>query len=178
VSYYPYLINDKETLIKEAQICESYARNLTPLSEKQSLLKQENLFPMLESMSRIYFHLGEHDHSLQLMKEIVVELDSYDAKAWMQFGGLNEQMGNIEEAKKAYQKACSLGAPLGGISWYRLGRVFEKLQEIENAQFCYFRSLKFGPKGISPLKRIRELTKDQYIHDWSNKLLECLLLDD
>lgn len=163
VSFYPFLIQDHTTLLKEAEICEFYARNLKPENEKQRLLKKENLFPMLESMSRIYHRLGEKSHGLDLMKEIVDQIDPYDAKAWLQFADLNEKLGLLEQAKKAYQKACSFGVPLGGISWYRMGRLLEKMGDIESAQTCYWRSIKYCPKGISPLKRLKELSNDPYI---------------
>lgn len=172
--YYPYLKGDQSTLKLEAQICEKYARNLLPKNERQEILKNENLFPMLESMSRIYQHLGEHSYSLKMMEEIVIKVDPYDAKAWIQFGDLKEKAGFLDEAKDAFQAACNLGAPLGGLAWYRLGRISEKTEDLQWAQYCFHRSLKFCPKGISPHKRLQALSSDGYIHHWCERSLTAL----
>ena len=96
-SYYPFLINDKILLKKEADICESTARLLTSNSddEDQNLLQKENLFLMIESISRIYMFLDDSDRALKLMEELVNEVDPYDAKAWIQVGDLREKNNGL-----------------------------------------------------------------------------------
>ncbi len=170
VCFYPFLIHDRETLQQEAEICQSYARSLMPQNEKQKLLYEENLFPMLESMARIFDHLGESNKSLNLMEEIVYKVDALDAKAWIQVGEAREKNGNLEKALKAFQIAIELGVPLGSIACYRAGRTCEKLGNLVEAKHYYLRSLKFCPKGLSPLKRLNAISKnlnDLYLKNWS-----------
>lgn len=170
VSFYPFLLNDGDTLRKEAEKCESYARSLSPNTEKQKLLYKENLFPMLESTARIFDHLGETKSALNLMEEIVFKVDAHDAKAWIQVGEAREKNGNLEGALEAFQIAIDLGVPLGGIACYRAGRTCEKMGNFKEAKHYYLRSLKFCPKGLSPLKRLYAISKsldDLYLKNWS-----------
>ena len=173
-SYFPYLIGDHDLLMREAELCENYARNLTPASGREQLLKSDNLFPMLESMSRIYFQFGEKNNALSLMEEIVLKVDPCDSKAWLQVGDMREKLGMIDKAKEAFQTAANLGTPLGGLTWFRLGRISEKTDDIEWAKYSYMRSLKFSPKGISPLKRLKAISRDSYSDAWCNKVLKDL----
>lgn len=179
VSFYPYLIKDDATLRKEAEICESNARSLTPETEKQKLLYKENLFPMMESMARTFAHLGEFKVSLNLMEEIVNQVDPFDAKAWIQVGELREKNGELERALEAFQCAIDLSMPLGAIACFRAGRVSEKLEDFRKAKHYYIRSLKFCPKGLSPLQRLNAISKkmgDSYLKDWSESNLNSLRL--
>ena len=174
-SYYPYLIGDHSLLISEAELCENYARNLTPASSREELLKMDNLYPMLESMSRIYFQVGEKNKALSLMEEIILKVDPYDSKAWLQVGDMKEKLGMVEKAKEAFQMAANLGTPLGGLIWFIMGRISEKTDDIEWAKYSYMRSLKFNPKGISPLKRLKVISNDSYINAWCDKSLKNLM---
>lgn len=176
-SFYPFLMKDSVSLRKEAEICESYARSLTPETEKQKLLYRENLFPMLESMARIFDHLGEPQMALNFMEEIVYKVDSQDAKAWIQVGEIREKNGDFEKAREAFQIAIELGIPLGGIACYRAGRTCEKIGDLNEAKHYYIRSLKFCPKGLSPLKRLNIISKnlgDCYLKNWSETNLNNL----
>lgn len=178
VSFYPYLINDKDTLYEEANHCERLARSLIPLNHDHALLKRENLMPMLETVSRIHDHLGNHKKALCLMEEIVEKVDPLDAKAWLQVGQVREKGGDLKEALKAYENAVSLGVPLGAISCYKAGRASEKLLLVNEAIHYYLESLKFCPRGISPLKRINAISKnanDRYLEKWSEDNLNNLL---
>lgn len=176
-SFYPFLMNEANTLRREAELCESFARSLTPQNETHKLILKENLFPMLESMSKIYTHLGEVEIALSLMEEIVKKVDPLDAKAWIQVGEIREKNGDLEKALEAFQTAGCIGVPLGKIAWYRAGRTAEKIGDLYNAKHYYLRSLKFCPKGLSPLKRLLSIAKeldDHYLQTWSEVNLATL----
>lgn len=177
VTFYPFLIKDSVSLRKEAEMCESYARSLTPQNEKQQLLYRENLFPMLESMARIFNHFGEAKMALNLMEEIVHKVDTQDAKAWIQVGEAREKNGDFAKALEAFQTAIEIGIPLAGIACYRAGRTCEKIGDLNEAKHYYIRSLKFCPKGLSPLKRLNTISKalgDLYLKNWSEANLNNL----
>lgn len=176
-SYYPYLLNDESKLRNEAIIFESFARSLIPQNDMQKIIGSENLFPMLESSSRIYAQIGEKQRALNLMEEIVNKIDPLDAKAWIQVGEARENSGNFEKALEAFQVAVNLGVPLGGIASYRAGRVCEKLDNPYLANYYYIRSLKFCPRGVSPLKRLHVISdklNDTYLKKWSEGNLNNL----
>jgi len=177
-SFYPFLTQDRATLQKEAELCEFYGRSLKPQTEKEKLLYRENLFPMLESMARIFNFLGDPKRSLNLMEEIVYKIDDQDAKAWIQVGESREKNGDLRGALEAFQAAINLGIPLGGIACYRAGRTCEKLGDFNEAKSYYIRSLKFCPKGLSPLRRLNAISKelgDGYLKNWSEASLNNLL---
>lgn len=179
VCFLPFLTGDKDKLRKEIEICESYARNLTPgnKSKFQTLLYRENLFPMLETKARIFQYLGESEIALDSMEEIVFKVDPFDTKAWIQVGELREKNGDLEKALEAFQTAGNLGAPLGGLAWYRAGRASEKMEDLLWAKHCYMQSLQLCPKGLSPLKRLEAIAKiegDCYLKSWCSINLEAL----
>lgn len=117
--------------------------------------------------------------SLNLMEEIVNKVDAYDAKAWIQVGEAREKRRDFENALKAFQSAIDLGVPLGAIACFRAGRTSEKTGDLKKAKHYYIRSLKFCPKGLSPLKRLSVISKklgDSYLKDWSKANLNSLRL--
>lgn len=125
---------------------------------------------MLESMARIFDYLGESKLALKFMEEIIYKVDAQDAKAWIQVGEAREKNGDLEKALEAFQIAVELGVPLGGIACYRAGRTCEKLEDFKEAKHYYLRSLKFCPKGLSPLNRLKAILKkldDPYLENWT-----------
>lgn len=178
VSYLPYLQKNKKWLQEDAQLCEKYARELAKYvnvaDDRQNILYLENLFPMLESSSRIWSFLGDKERARDLMEEIVEKVDAIDTKAWLQVGEINERLQNLDKAHEAYLNAASLQCPLGRIAWYKLGRSYENRGEFNKAVSAYLVSLKIAPDGISPLIRIFEINKGHNFRmkNWAKEIIE------
>jgi len=179
MSYFPFLKRDDFLLRHETSLCESKARELFAFADdqKKKLLAMENLFPALESVSRIYYSLGEKEHAEELMKEIIDKVDPHDSKAWIQLGDLREKRNDYEGALKAFQRAGLLQVPLGGLAWFRAGRVAEKLGDKKLAEDFYMNSLHLCPRGITPLKRLSKIAtenSDEYLKKWSIVTLQAI----
>lgn len=153
-SYLPYLNKDPEWLLSEIEKCQQFAIQLLPTNQFEEILKLENNFPMYESSARTYSFLNDHKNALRFMTKIVDEVDSNDPKAWLQVGEAYDKTGDISQALECYKKASVLSCPLGKISFYKLGRTYEKLNLKREALFSYLTSLHHWPIGPSPLKQI------------------------
>lgn len=174
--YYPFLTDDRDLLVEEISLCEELARNLSPTSDFEKLIKYENIFPMCESVGRSWAALGEKEKALGYFREIVEQIDPYDSKAWVQYGDFLQNMGRDQEAREAFLNAACLGGPLTRIAWYRAGRSFERESAIPEALECYFNSIRAWISGISPLVRIYQIARarakeDAYLLSWVEEQL-------
>jgi len=168
-------LNDREEELRhEMEHCEEIARGLQAQNDWEELLFRDNLYPMLESCSRTYAAIGDHERSISMMMEIVQEVDPSAPKAWAQVGELHESAGQLDEAYQAFTTAGRLGVPYGEIGWYRAGRLAEKRGDTDTALECYWHSFRAWPAGISPLIRIAELTGDTHNSDLRCWALEAL----
>lgn len=159
VSYAPFLADDKQTLKRDAAAIESYARGLKPEGKFQRVLAHENLYPMLETCSRIWSFLGDPNRAYDLMTEISAQVDPLDPKAWLQAGEYKAKRGDWPGALEAYRKAGELAFPYGRVAWYKAGRILEKQGQLASAQDCYRNSLQLWPGGLSPQARLNVLAE-------------------
>lgn len=168
-SYHPYVTGNKAMLREDARLCEEHARAMRPSSRLQQLVCDENTFPMLESVARIYASLGEYDRALACIQEVAHSLDPLDARAWLQLGDAYEKRGDADAALDAFLRAASIGAPFGKVAWYMAGTCFEERDELLEARHCYLQSLHHEPRGASPLdglERIARQTNDSHLATW------------
>lgn len=180
ISYDSLLHDDKETLLEDALKCEEGAQsalNLTNtlknLSEKTVLIVRENLYPTLETLSRIHAVLGNKEKSVKLMSKLCYEIDGLDPKTHLQMGDLLQQEDLLIEAHKHFLIAANLGGTYVAISWFRAGIISEKMGDLEGAQRYFLNSWRSNPMGISPLKKLVMINKDKnsLIRNWALHLL-------
>ena len=169
-SFYPFLIDDRQNLRKQAEECKKSAIDIVPQSALQEDLKLDNMYAMLETMSRIYEYLEEPDKAISYMEEIV-SFDPFDCKAWMQVGDVRSRLGAPRETVViAYKKAIKYGVPSAQLAAYKLGHIYEQMSDLPNALSAYIKAIRFDPFGISALERItylaQELSEVQ-IRSWS-----------
>ena len=176
VSYAPFVTGDRKMLAEDQVLCEEHALKAQATTERQSILKRENMFPMLESSARILSFLGEYKRAREYMERIVNEVDPYDSKAWLQVGEYREKGNEHAEALQAYLRSAELGCPLGRLAWFKAGRAAEKVGKKDLARYCYFESLKKWPTGKTPYLRIsalREIPNDS-LALWANSVVSRL----
>jgi len=174
VSFLPFVTQDRESLHQDLIRCESLARSIRGRSKKERILASENLFPMLESVSRGRDSLGDRDSARGLMEEIVTEVDPLDVKAWLQVASLRRKDGDIQGALDAYLIGARIGVPHAKIAWFEAGRCYERMGVPREAIACYLRSLKKSPTGLTPLLRIESLAGgvgDTYLKNWARSML-------
>lgn len=164
-SYYPFITKDMTTLTYEINECNRYAELLNATNDFEKKLKRENKFPLYESTARTYSALGDHENAFLYMKKIIEEVDANDPKAWLQVGEYYERFGKMHEATECYEKATMLLCPLGKISSFKLGRIYEKNGRNYDALFAYLTSLQLWPAGPSPLRQISNIANQMNIKD-------------
>lgn len=176
VSYVPFLTSDYDLLREDAKLCEEYAKKVTPSTEYEMLLYKENIYPMSESLSRIYQELNEHDLALEYMKNIE-DIEYFDTKFFIQIGDLYAIRQNFTMAEKYYLKACELSLPMGAIAWFKLGQIYEIVIDYDSALAAYLESVNLNIYGLSPLENIYKLAKTikhRELINWSYLRIEKL----
>ncbi len=180
VSFLPFLTGDLKVLEQDLTLCEMLARSLHGDSQRELVLKKENIFPMLESVSRGRAYLGDRSRARELMEEIVTDIDPIDVKAWLQVGQIRRESGDLRGALDAYLTGGRIGVPHGKIAWFEAGKCFEQMGEEVEAIRCYLRSLRKSPTGLSPLIRIEALSQrvgDDYLKAWARSILKKICDD-
>ncbi|MGE0489094.1 MAG: hypothetical protein AB7S38_07750 [Vulcanimicrobiota bacterium] len=176
-SFAPFVTKDLDLLRSDAEQCEQIARGLAAGDAHEELLRRENMFPMLETCSRIWGFLKDHDRAAAMMEEIVAEVDPLDSKAWIQVGEMREKRGQLESAYEAFCQAGRLRVPLGAVAWFRAARCAEQLGREDECLECLLRSLRHCAGGTSALLGVLELARrrhDSYLVNWSRLALEGL----
>jgi tetratricopeptide (TPR) repeat protein len=159
LSYIPFLEGDRQELLRQTKLIESYAHAAKPNNEIEEIIFRENIFPMKESTARIYDFLGQSEEALSRLSEIAHTIDPYDSKAWMQLGDYQLRKGKTEEAHLSYLRASECIMPHANIIAYKLAGSFERRGEIAKAIEWYGISYGTEPNGFSPLLKIHELSK-------------------
>ncbi len=170
-SFVPFLRNEKNALLEEAERFESLAREYAG----QGLHSRENMYATLETRARIQESLGDITGAMYLLSELARDVDPLDSKVWLNLGDLREKIGDLPGAVRDFIKSARLGPPGREIAWYRAGMCLEVLGEISEAIRCHIRSLSSYPLGKSPLleiARLSQLAGDRYLFAWACERLE------
>ncbi len=157
MSYCPFIRGDRESVHEMALLCEDNARKAHATTQIESIIKAENIFPMLETTARIHEFLGDQKRALSHLQEIVTTVDPMDLKAWMQLGDFYLKMNLPEKALATYLAGEKCQAPHAKILYFKIGAVLEKLNQLAPAIEYYNRSLALEPDGISPKERLTVL---------------------
>ncbi|MGA7641212.1 MAG: tetratricopeptide repeat protein [Syntrophobacteraceae bacterium] len=73
-----------------------------------------------------------------------IELDPNYTWAWVQLGGLMQNLGRFQEAEAAYRKAIELD-PSYTWAWVQLGGLTEKLERFQEAEDAYRKAIELDP---------------------------------
>lgn len=152
-SFLPFLEGRREQVVQEMDTAERLARELLEKAETQAqqVVARENMHPVLESRMREALWLGDWDLALERMRELV-QIDPWDAKAYVELGQLLAQRGELEEATQCFLRAARYGPPGTAVAYYLAGWCYEQGEDLEQACQCYMAALRIDPEGISALQ--------------------------
>lgn len=156
VVFVPLLHGDKDKVIQEMDLCQSYAESLTCENEVQELVANENQNIILESRTKEALWLRDLDLAEERSRRLA-QMDSLDPRYRLELGEILTKQGKIEEAAKVYRSATKLGPPGTDIAWFMAGQCYEVLGELEMACDCYLASLKIDPEAICAVERLTNL---------------------
>ncbi len=101
---------------------------------------------ILGCLGNLYTKLKQYDKARNLFIE-ALKRDSTIADLWDVFGGLEEELGNLKDAAKYYEKAHELKPQDMGIV-FRLGTVYQKLGETDKSIKLLESVKEFAPEDI------------------------------
>ena len=177
VSFVPFLEKDKQKVVEEMSLCESYARNLTCETEVEKVVARECLCLGIESRSKEAIWLKDLDLAEERVR-LIVEIEPLEARYRLELGEVLTKQGKIEEAAKVYRSATRLGPPGTPVAWFMAGQCHEKMGELEVACDCYLASLQIEPEAISVVKHLSNISPrlgNPGLTNWSNIRLAELL---
>lgn len=174
----PLLRGERQTVIREMDICQSLAEELTRecKNETERIAAHENLTTVFESRTKEALWLGEIDIAEERAKKMVAMEPLY-SRYRLQLGEILLKQNKFEEAAKIYRSATRLGPPGMAIAWFMAGQCHERLREIDIACDCYLASLQMDELAISAVEKINKLAPrlgNSMLTDWSTMRLEQL----
>ncbi|MCA2721859.1 MAG: tetratricopeptide repeat protein [Microcystis sp. M048S1] len=176
--FIPLVQGKKKTVIREMDICQSLAEELTRecKNETERIFAHENLTTVFESRTKEALWLGDIDLAEERAKKMVAMEPLY-SRYRLQLGEILLKQNKFEEAAKIYRSATRLGPPGMAIAWFMAGQCHERLGEIDIACDCYLASLQMDELAISAVEKINKLAPrlgNSMLTDWSTMRLEQL----
>lgn len=101
---------------------------------------------ILGCLGNLYTKMKQYDKARNLFIE-AIKRDTTIADLWDVFGGLEEELNNLKDAAKYYEKAYNLKPKDMGIV-FRLGSVYQKLGEIDKSIKLLENVKEFAPDDI------------------------------
>jgi tetratricopeptide (TPR) repeat protein len=178
VVFVPLLGNNKEEVIRQMDLSESYAETLLQKSQTdtQRIIAQENLNIVYESRTKESMWLGDIDMAEEKVKKLNL-MDPLDPRYRLELGEIFLKQGKVEEAAKIYRSAARLGPPGTPIAWFMAGQCHEKLGDIDIACDCYLASVQMDELAISAVERLHYLAPqlgNSALANWSTARLQKL----
>jgi hypothetical protein len=175
VVFVPLLQKDRETVVREMDLCQSLAEDLIReyKNEVEQIAAYENLSTVFESRTKEALWLGDIDLAEERAKKLT-QMEPLDPRYRLELGEILIKQGKIEEAAKMYRSAARLGPPGTAIAWFMAGQCHEKLGELDIACDCYLASVRMDSLAISAVERLNNLAPrlgNSAILNWSNMRL-------
>jgi tetratricopeptide (TPR) repeat protein len=124
--FLPQRRNHRSEVVRTMDLAERHAFNMKPTTPAQELLYRENLHALMESRTKEALWLDDKDQALARALK-VIEVDPYDAKAWVELGEVRYFRTEWQEAARAYIAAATLGPPASVVARYMAGVCFREL---------------------------------------------------
>ncbi|MCF2152110.1 tetratricopeptide repeat protein [Desmonostoc muscorum LEGE 12446] len=158
VVFVPLLQKDKEAVVREMNLCQSLAEELTHESrnEIENIAARENLTTVFESRTKEALWLGDIDLAEERARQMV-EMEPLYSRYRLQLGEILIKQSKFEEAAKMYRSATRLGPPGTAIAWFMAGQCHEKMGDIDIACDCYLASVQMDELAISAVDKLNNL---------------------
>lgn len=155
-AFVPQRGGHRSEVVRLMDLAERHARAMVPADPAQELLYLENLHPLMESRAKEALWLGDLDLALQRALD-VVDLDTYDSRAWLELGQVRLRRKEYALAAEAYVVAATLGPPSSAIGRHMAGVCFRHLAQPLLAAFFFQAALETDPHAISPREQLQAL---------------------
>jgi tetratricopeptide (TPR) repeat protein len=174
MGFLPQRHGDKREVVRLMDLAEFHARKMKPATTAQTVLYRENMHALLESRTKEALWLGDQDLALSRALALV-EIDSFDSKAWAEVGEVRYLREEWRAASEAYAVAAMLGPPGSAAGRYMAGACLRKMG-FQLVPALFFRDvLEIDPLGVSPRVAIQDLPEIEVLRvlkSWSDKTTE------
>ncbi len=170
VVFIPLLQGNKEQVVREMDLSESYANSVKGKDKWQEILAEENRTVLFESRTKEALWLRDFDLAEERARQLV-QKDPLDPKYHVELGEVLFKQNKLEKALNSYRSAIRLGAPYTEISWFMAGQCYHLLGDLEMACDYYLNCLKCDPLAISAVQQLAELSPhlgEPTLVNWSN----------
>lgn len=165
----PQRRGQKAEVLRTMDLAQQHALALQPTSSAQEHLYRENLHALWESRSKEARWLGDDERALACARA-VIDVDPYDAKAWVELGQLHFARQQWREAARAYAAAALLGPPASAVGRYLCGVCLRQGGDELLSALFFKDALEIDPVGISSREAIHALPERgilKALRDWS-----------
>lgn len=157
-SFLPYIEADYHETFRQLGLAREFGERAVARDDRESIVRTENLVPILESTGKVAIQCGDNRFALRLARERVA-IDTNDSVGYIELGNALFRLHRWEEAGEAYSLGACLGPPGTEIAWYLAGESFERAGRTTEAVDTYLASLGVDPGGVSPKSGLRRLTR-------------------
>ena len=168
-AFIPQRQGDRAEVVRMMDLAERYALAMVPVNPAQKLLQLENLYPVIESRTKEAIWLGDMDLALA-RAERLIDLDSYDSRAWLELGEVRLERNETAHAAEAYAVAATLGPPSTAIGRHMAGLCFRDLGQPLLAAYFFQAAVETDSRAISPhdeIQRLPEMPVLAALKEWS-----------
>jgi tetratricopeptide (TPR) repeat protein len=173
-AFVPQRRGDRADVVRTMDLAEQHARAMVAASDARSLIRLENLYPVLESRTKEALWLGDLELALA-RAESLIDLDPYDSRAWLELGEVRLRRQEFAPAAEAYATAATLGHPSRAVGLHMAGRCFDRLGQPLLAGFFFKASVEADAQAISPhdeIQRLPDVPVLRPLKDWSLRSFE------
>lgn len=175
-AFLPQLMNDKEQLVEEMNLCQAHSESLTGTTFEQQFLCHENQNVILESRAKEALWLKDLDLAEERTCQLI-ERSKLEPRYNLELGEILLKKGQVEDSLKLYLRAARLGPPGTAIAWFMAGQCYQSIGEYELAYDAYSFSLERDPLAISPVRRLGQIAPlmgNENLAEWVNQRLDQL----
>ena len=149
-------------------------RLYTKAKEKlqESLKLDSNFLPSLCKMAELYYHNMEYGKALVLAKR-ALSIDTHDGAANYYYGLINEQTGNITDARDGFDLAA-LSPAYRGAAYTALSKLYFLEKNYERADLYASKALYFNAGNITAFKLRAILYRKLGNHEESDKAIAAI----
>jgi hypothetical protein len=138
-------VNEKTQLLIQS---EELARNLSPNNQLEKIVRDENLYTLLQTLTKWYCKLNKIKNAKLCLDEMI-KLDPFDSTAYSEMGLFLLEQNKHSDAAFFFKSASNLGPPSVGMNLYFYAKCLEKVKGNSVIPSLLHKALTIDPDSIS-----------------------------
>lgn len=172
ISMVPTQGRDKQSELLEQAY--NHAVAASPSCDYEVLIKNENLFTLLQTLAKWNLFKGNHDISEEYLNDMI-ELDPYDSTAYSEYGLFLFHQNRFDEALNQFKLASELGPPSVAMNKYFIAQTMKSVNQSADIEPILKNIIEDDPLALSPLLELIEIYKNKSNLEMVNRLVNKVL---